>query len=173
MRAIPRNIGAERRLIPPVVCRSVAQIRTIDRKMEVPHEGPMCDLLWSDPEGRCACGCPFPPFCEHPTQEGTRHSLSCSPPLPVPSLPFAATLAFVPAVAVDDWQLSPRGAGFLFGASVARQVRCGRCHRRFAWLGLSRRTSITVHARAVQRGQPPAFHLPCAPAGDGRLQVAL
>jgi len=23
----------------------------IDRKQEVPHEGPMCDLLWSDPDG--------------------------------------------------------------------------------------------------------------------------
>ena len=27
------------------------QICTIDRKQEVPHDGPMCDLLWSDPEG--------------------------------------------------------------------------------------------------------------------------
>ena len=27
------------------------QIRAIDRKQEVPHDGPMCDLLWSDPEG--------------------------------------------------------------------------------------------------------------------------
>lgn len=27
------------------------QIRAIDRKQEVPHEGPMCDLMWSDPEG--------------------------------------------------------------------------------------------------------------------------
>ncbi|RKP24196.1 Metallo-dependent phosphatase-like protein [Syncephalis pseudoplumigaleata] len=26
------------------------QIRAIDRKREVPHDGPMCDLLWSDPE---------------------------------------------------------------------------------------------------------------------------
>ncbi|KAJ8608426.1 hypothetical protein CTAYLR_010329 [Chrysophaeum taylorii] len=26
------------------------QIRTIDRKHEVPHDGAMCDLLWSDPE---------------------------------------------------------------------------------------------------------------------------
>lgn len=26
------------------------QIRVIDRKQEVPHDGPMCDLLWSDPE---------------------------------------------------------------------------------------------------------------------------
>lgn len=31
------------------------QIRSIDRKQEVPHDGPMCDLLWSDPEGEhCA-----------------------------------------------------------------------------------------------------------------------
>ncbi|KYK68916.1 protein phosphatase 4, catalytic subunit [Toxoplasma gondii TgCatPRC2] len=29
---------------------SVDEIRSIDRKQEVPHEGPMCDLLWSDPE---------------------------------------------------------------------------------------------------------------------------
>ncbi|OLY78012.1 Serine/threonine-protein phosphatase PP-X-like protein [Smittium mucronatum] len=28
----------------------IDQIRTIDRKQEVPHEGAMCDLLWSDPE---------------------------------------------------------------------------------------------------------------------------
>ncbi|KAG6423846.1 hypothetical protein SASPL_114250 [Salvia splendens] len=26
------------------------QIRTIDRKQEVAHEGAMCDLLWADPE---------------------------------------------------------------------------------------------------------------------------
>ncbi|XXZ97858.1 phosphoprotein phosphatase PP4 catalytic subunit [Meyerozyma guilliermondii] len=29
---------------------TVDQIRVIDRKQEVPHEGGMCDLLWSDPE---------------------------------------------------------------------------------------------------------------------------
>jgi len=29
---------------------SLDQIRIIDRKQEVPHDGPMCDLLWSDPE---------------------------------------------------------------------------------------------------------------------------
>lgn len=29
---------------------SVDQIRFLDRKQEVPHEGGMCDLLWSDPE---------------------------------------------------------------------------------------------------------------------------
>lgn len=29
---------------------SVDQIRNIDRKQEVPHDGAMCDLLWSDPD---------------------------------------------------------------------------------------------------------------------------
>ncbi|KAA0201418.1 hypothetical protein HAZT_HAZT007665 [Hyalella azteca] len=31
--------------------QSLDHICTIDRKLEVPHDGPMCDLLWSDPEG--------------------------------------------------------------------------------------------------------------------------
>ena len=31
-------------------------IRTLDRKQETPQEGPMCDLLWSDPEDRFGWG---------------------------------------------------------------------------------------------------------------------
>lgn len=30
--------------------KTIDQIRTIDRKMEIPHEGPFSDLVWSDPE---------------------------------------------------------------------------------------------------------------------------
>lgn len=30
--------------------QTLDEIRIIDRKQEVPHDGPMCDLLWSDPE---------------------------------------------------------------------------------------------------------------------------
>lgn len=52
---------------------SVDKIRLLDRKQEVPHEGAMCDLLWSDPDD------------------------------------------------IDGWGLSPRGAGFLFGADIVRQ----------------------------------------------------
>jgi serine/threonine-protein phosphatase 2A catalytic subunit len=32
------------------------QIRALERKQEVPHEGPMCDLLWSDPDDRMGWG---------------------------------------------------------------------------------------------------------------------
>ncbi|KAI0482470.1 Metallo-dependent phosphatase [Xylariaceae sp. FL0804] len=51
---------------------TVDKIRLIDRKQEVPHEGAMCDLLWSDPDD------------------------------------------------IDGWGLSPRGAGFLFGADIVK-----------------------------------------------------
>lgn len=30
--------------------RALDQVRTITRVQEVPHEGPFCDLMWSDPE---------------------------------------------------------------------------------------------------------------------------
>lgn len=53
--------------------RTLDQIRVIDRLCEIPHEGPFCDLMWSDPEE------------------------------------------------IDTWAVSPRGAGWLFGARVASE----------------------------------------------------
>merc|ERR1711964_255289 len=35
---------------------SLDHVRQLDRIQEVPHEGPMCDLLWSDPDERCGWG---------------------------------------------------------------------------------------------------------------------
>jgi len=49
------------------------QIRLIDRRQEIPHEGPYCDLMWSDPEN------------------------------------------------IETWAVSPRGAGWLFGAKVTHE----------------------------------------------------
>jgi len=50
--------------------KTLDQIRTIPRNQEIPHEGPFCDLMWSDPED------------------------------------------------IETWQVSPRGAGYLFGSKV-------------------------------------------------------
>mmetsp|Transcript_18954 Transcript_18954/g.29618 ORF Transcript_18954/g.29618 Transcript_18954/m.29618 type:complete len:236 (-) Transcript_18954:436-1143(-) len=53
-------------LSPEIV--TLDQMRLIDRKQEIPHEGAFCDLMWSDPED------------------------------------------------IEDWSVSPRGAGWLFGS---------------------------------------------------------
>ncbi|KAK9767801.1 putative serine/threonine protein phosphatase [Basidiobolus ranarum] len=53
---------------------TIDQIKVIDRYREIPHEGPMADLMWSDPD-----------------------------------------------VDKDDFSLSPRGAGYTFGADVVKR----------------------------------------------------
>ena len=58
--------------LSPLV-ETIDMIRLLDRKQEVPHEGAMCDLLWSDPDD------------------------------------------------IEGWGLSPRGAGFLFGADIVKR----------------------------------------------------
>jgi diadenosine tetraphosphatase ApaH/serine/threonine PP2A family protein phosphatase len=46
--------------LSPLV-ETVDMIRLLDRKQEVPHEGAMCDLLWSDPDGTSSRPSDFPP----------------------------------------------------------------------------------------------------------------
>jgi len=53
--------------------KTMDHIRTIERKVEIPHDGPFCDLMWSDPED------------------------------------------------IETWQMSPRGAGWLFGNKVTKE----------------------------------------------------
>ncbi|GBG27448.1 Serine/threonine-protein phosphatase 4 catalytic subunit [Hondaea fermentalgiana] len=55
-------------------CDTIDQIQALDRKQEVPHEGPVCDLVWSDPED-----------------------------------------------ITGGWGISPRGAGYVFGADVCQR----------------------------------------------------
>jgi len=53
--------------------RTIDQIRLIHRQQEIPHEGPFCDLMWSDPEE------------------------------------------------IETWQVSSRGAGWVFGNKVTAE----------------------------------------------------
>ena len=53
--------------------RTIDQIRTIDRNMEIPHDGAFSDLMWSDPAD------------------------------------------------IETWEISPRGAGWLFGSRVVEE----------------------------------------------------
>ena len=58
--------------LSPIIT-SLEQIQNYDRKKEIPERGPMCDLLWSDPD------------------------------------------------TVSGFQISPRGAGYIFGDSAVQQ----------------------------------------------------
>ncbi len=55
--------------LSPSIC-TIDEMRTLKRNQEIPHEGPFCDLMWSDPED------------------------------------------------IEEWGMSPRGAGYLFGSKV-------------------------------------------------------
>lgn len=58
--------------------QTLDQIRTIDRKQEVPHDGPMCDLLWSDPEGKILVNNPSNPKTCSYKQDGEDSTKSVS-----------------------------------------------------------------------------------------------
>ena len=84
---------------------TIDRIRLLDRKQEVPHEGAMCDLLWSDPDE------------------------------------------------IEGWGLSPRGAGFLFGADIVRHFNhnndlsmIARAHQLVmeGWKEMFEKTIVTV-----------------------------
>jgi serine/threonine-protein phosphatase 4 catalytic subunit len=61
--------------LSPQISR-ISEITDLERRQEVPQQGPMCDLMWSDPEE------------------------------------------------IDSWTVSPRGAGYLFGAEAVAKF----CH---------------------------------------------
>lgn len=116
----------------------------IDRKVEVPHDGPMCDLLWSDPHGETVV--PWPasrPFGDAPSVRPLFPGWSFVP-LGTRRL---SLISHGETTDIEGWGMSPRGAGYIFGWDVAMQVRqtagCFRC-----W---------ALESRNVSRKEPCGF----------------
>jgi serine/threonine-protein phosphatase 4 catalytic subunit len=103
------------------------QIRVIDRKQEVPHDGAMCDLLWSDPED------------------------------------------------IQSWGLSPRGAGYLFGENIVKQVTTAILPLSGAGIRVDPLTHylypFSCVLLSVQSCESFGSDLPRSSARDGRLQA--
>ncbi|KXS12312.1 Metallo-dependent phosphatase [Gonapodya prolifera JEL478] len=78
--------------LSPVV-HTIDQISVVDRFRELPHEGPIADLVWSDPMEN------------YPT--ASAHSPGGSDPISAMERP--------------EFGLSPRGAGYLFGKEAVRK----------------------------------------------------
>ena len=72
------------------------EMRTIGRCSEIPHEGPFCDLVWSDPDESLTGGI----FSGNNNNSGTVETISNK---------------------ASAWSLSPRGAGYLFGSRVVSE----------------------------------------------------
>lgn len=93
--------------------QTLDQIRTIDRKQEVPHDGPMCDLLWSDPEGTdSSLGHLKIEIDVNKKQQWRIKGLydGC-----------VCVTSFSLLSDTTGWGVSPRGAGYLFGSDVVAQ----------------------------------------------------
>lgn len=83
-------------------------IRHLDRFHEVPHDGPICDLIWSDPEDR-VCS----PRLFYLNEEKIDEKISLF------SLHYSFDYCFL--FFQVSWGISPRGAGYIFGEDVTNR----------------------------------------------------
>ncbi|KAL0244408.1 hypothetical protein GEMRC1_008492 [Eukaryota sp. GEM-RC1] len=85
---------------------TIDQIRCLDRQQEVPHDGLMCDLLWSDPMDS-----------ESPISTEVEVSEELGDVMPTKNQTETPDSTIT---STSGWGLSPRGAGYLFGEDVTK-----------------------------------------------------
>lgn len=111
--------------------KEINQIRVIDRKQEVPHEGPMCDLLWSDPDDSQDNEIPSNALdisdfvneeenSKHLQNEDDIGSLDEDTSNKIidrreENLYGTVLNAEKSKYSINQWSISPRGAGYVFG----------------------------------------------------------
>lgn len=99
--------------------QSLNEIRAIDRKQEVPHDGPMCDLLWSDPDD--ALDNTKPEDLNEVNDETNDNELNNNNDDIITTMTSDndintnKTHFLGEAAEITSWGVSPRGAGYLFG----------------------------------------------------------
>ena len=86
---------------------TVDQILALDRVQEVPHEGPICDLMWSDPDDRSGWGI----RCVSCAAKRSAFVFPAPFPAPLPS----------PLTPPPPTHRSPRGAGYTFGQDISEK----------------------------------------------------
>ena len=59
--SLRRLRGVSREEADGVSGGSIEHVQKLDRFVEIPHEGPICDLMWSDPDDRSTLPSPAPP----------------------------------------------------------------------------------------------------------------
>jgi serine/threonine-protein phosphatase 6 catalytic subunit len=102
--------------------KTLDQIRTIERNQEIPHKGAFCDILAVLSQFSLFC-LPFRQCCVTCVQISSRKNLIIVLlNTRVSFLNLSSHLVWSDPEDVDTWAVSPRGAGWLFGAKVTNEV---------------------------------------------------
>ena len=128
---------------------TIDQVRSLTRFAEIPEDGPVCDLLWSDPAETMGC-VPSPAGhghggvggrggkgqTERQTDRQTERERDREREMLAVLTHVDHSSPSLIVLCVSRWSVSPRGAGFVFGQDVTEQF--------------NRRNGVKLVARAHQ-----------------------
>lgn len=95
--------------------KHINQILSLDRKQEVPHDGPMCDLLWSDPDDSLDVPEQLDDLHMYLKDKSNDPDADFDKDQDQENWSDFGGLSSHSSFPTAQWGLSPRGAGFVFG----------------------------------------------------------